>query len=351
MDPVSILSIVSACTNLGFKCASLVHALHTAVERFKSAELSILSLVEECSTIQLAWDHIQRWIQAELEGVPDQQAMLERIQRSLYAGEVVISALQQDLESALSVPVKSGFLQRTKVVWKDQTLKDHQYRIRGQVAALTLLLQVIRLPRQPERQQLLSVKARVFDDSDASAYSIVPSVRAGSISSRASSSTEDSEELRYVPFDFDDSLFTSWVYKRNFRTPLVEQVTQNRFPLGRHRSQKSQETLQQQDSRPVPGSLVGDDQSVVDSQYSGSTDMASLTTDSGSSSQGSQIGKPTPTSPRAPPLTGYDRKSIVSSKNDIDGDQPESLTKLFEVMGYTDGQRRSKQAARKGDKT
>lgn len=154
MDPVTVLGIVNAAANLGLKCVTIIHSLHTAAERFKTADLSILSLVEECSTIELAWDQLRLYVQSELAHVPGNEHIVHRIQRSLHAGELVISALQKDLDDALSAPLKSSLLQRTKVVWKEDTLKDHQSRIRGQVGALTLLLQVIKL-YVPDRGLLL----------------------------------------------------------------------------------------------------------------------------------------------------------------------------------------------------
>lgn len=154
MDPVTVLGIVNAAANLGLKCVTIIHSLHTASERFKTADLSILSLVEECSTIELAWDQLRLYVQSELAHVPGNEHIVHRIQRSLHAGELVISALQKDLDDALSAPLKSSLLQRTKVVWKEDTLKDHQSRIRGQVGALTLLLQVIKL-YVPDRGLLL----------------------------------------------------------------------------------------------------------------------------------------------------------------------------------------------------
>ncbi|KKY27897.1 putative ankyrin repeat protein [Diplodia seriata] len=316
MDPVSILSIASATVNIGVRCGSVIHSLYNVIERFRAAELSILSLIEECSTVQLAWEQIHDWVETELAGQPANRTVLERIQRSLYAGEVVLAALQEDVGAALEVPVKSGFLQRTKVLWKEEALKEHQFRIRGQVAALTLLLQVIHLPRPVEQKHLLTVKARVFDDSDASAYSIVPSIRAGSITSTTTTSTEASQDIRYVPFDFEDSLFTSWVYKRNFRTPLVEQVPSSRLSFSRNRGESSRS---------------GHAQSVVASS-SGSSGAPSLYTDSGASSsrlerQPSLAASTLTSDPETTSLA-----SPITPASADTSEQTEKLTKLFEVM-------------------
>ncbi|KAL1627509.1 hypothetical protein SLS54_002434 [Diplodia seriata] len=254
MDPVSILSIASATVNIGVRCGSVIHSLYNIIERFRAAELSILSLIEECSTVQLAWEQIHDWVETELAGQPANRTVLERIQRSL--------------------------------------------------------------PRPVEQKHLLTAKARVFDDSDASAYSIVPSIRAGSITSTTTTSTEASQDIRYVPFDFEDSLFTSWVYKRNFRTPLVEQVPSSRLSFSRNRGESSRS---------------GHAQSVVASS-SGSSSAPSLYTDSGASSsrleRQSSLAASTLTSD---PETTSLASPITPASADT-SEQTEKLTKLFEVM-------------------
>ncbi|EKG22179.1 hypothetical protein MPH_00507 [Macrophomina phaseolina MS6] len=333
MDPVTVLGIANAAANLGLKCVSIVHALHTAAERFKTAELAILSLVEECSTIELAWDQLRLYVQTDLAAVPENEQIVRRIQRSLYAGELVVEALQKDLDDALAAPLKSSLLQRTKVVWKEETLKDHQSRIRGQVGALTLLLQVIKLPRPTERERLLAVKARVFDDSDASAYSIVPSMRdAASICSsratRTTAVTETGDDIRYIPFDFEDSLFTSWVYKRNFRPPATAEPSPSsiRFPLRRRAPRSPRDNA---DGQSVTGPPPSGD---------GGSDAVSFATSTGSStsqsaSQGSSVRtRPSLASPITP-VGSSGRTSFSSATTSPAPEADDKLAKLFEVMG------------------
>lgn len=355
MDPVTVLGIANAAANLGLKCVSIVHALHTAAERFKTAELAILSLVEECSTIELAWDQLRLYVQTDLAAVPENEQIVRRIQRSLYAGELVVEALQKDLDDALAAPLKSSLLQRTKVVWKEETLKDHQSRIRGQVGALTLLLQVIKLyvpilrgrmrkrkknnkltaarrPRPTERERLLAVKARVFDDSDASAYSIVPSMRdAASICSsratRTTAVTETGDDIRYIPFDFEDSLFTSWVYKRNFRPPATAEPSPSsiRFPLRRRAPRSPRDNA---DGQSVTGPPPSGD---------GGSDAVSFATSTGSStsqsaSQGSSVRtRPSLASPITP-VGSSGRTSFSSATTSPAPEADDKLAKLFEVM-------------------
>jgi hypothetical protein len=68
---------------------------------------------------------------------------------------------------------------------------------------------------------VLSVKEKVFFDSDESALSIVPSDRSTrfSLDGNRLSMISDDGDIQYIRFSFEDALFTSHVYKRNYRFP------------------------------------------------------------------------------------------------------------------------------------
>lgn len=185
-------------------------------------------------------------------------------------------------------------------------------------------------PRQTEREHLLTVKARVFGDSDASAYSIVPSMRdAASISSRTTRTTVTSElgeDIRYIPFDFEDSLFTSWVYKRNFRPQPAEPSSSalTRFPLGRRTPQSPCNiATQAADAHSIAHSSSAD----------GSSDAVSSIISSGSAiSHGSSVQARRSS---ASPITlaeSSGRNSFSSATASPTPDAADKLAKLFEVM-------------------
>lgn len=141
MDLVSIVGLAAACSSLVKTCGSVVKTLHDIVEVYKHAELSILSMVEECENVRFAWKSLEEWAKKSLPSVDDTGALLERFQRSIYAGQLIMSALEDDLAQATS---KSAyFRRRANYVWNAAVFQEHQSRIRGQVAALQLLLQVI----------------------------------------------------------------------------------------------------------------------------------------------------------------------------------------------------------------
>lgn len=145
MDPASIISIAAAAGSLAFKCGTIVQTLHCLQERYKRAELTILSVIQDCRTIQLAWSRIEKWAGSGLEFLDDHEELAERLQLSIYAGQLFMAELEKDLDSLENTPKYSTLRRRTKILWNESLFREHQDRIQRQVCALTLLLEVIQL--------------------------------------------------------------------------------------------------------------------------------------------------------------------------------------------------------------
>jgi hypothetical protein len=144
-DPVTILTIINGSLELALRIGTVIHALYDISQKLKQAQLTILSTITECETIQTAWAAIERWASSHPGGPAIESELLERLNKSLLNGKMVISAFEDDLVTWSRKSTNSGFLSRSKIVWEENTFSQHQFRIRGQVAAMTLLLQVINL--------------------------------------------------------------------------------------------------------------------------------------------------------------------------------------------------------------
>ncbi|TKA66662.1 hypothetical protein B0A49_09712 [Cryomyces minteri] len=199
MDPVTVLSIITGAATLAIKCGDIIQRLQDLVKKYKAAELAMLSVIEECNTIQLAWGRIEQWARSSLE---DDHQLVERLEQSIYTGTLVMSPLQEDLLALNSQAKLSSFKWKTKLVWNAAIFQEHQHNIRGQVGALTLLLSVINIPHAIERHKALSLKAPALKEVDDSARTIW-----------------------YMPLAFENDLFTSRVYKRNFRTAKINELS------------------------------------------------------------------------------------------------------------------------------
>jgi phage shock protein A len=141
MDPATALGLAAACSSLVKACGGVVKTLHDLAEVYKDAELSILSMIEECENIRFAWTSLEDWANKYLGRMDNYEQLLERLQSSIYTGQLTMSALEEDLAKATRKT--TNFRRRITFVWDAAVFHEHQNRIRGQYSALQLLLQVI----------------------------------------------------------------------------------------------------------------------------------------------------------------------------------------------------------------
>lgn len=141
MDPASILALVAACASLVKSSASVVKSLHDIASSYKDAGLDILSLEEVCETTRFAWTRLEEWAAQNPSTIESSDEVLQRFQRSIYAGQIMMNALEHDIAKA--TPRTGTFRRRANLVWNRSAFQEHQSRIRDQNAALQLLLQVL----------------------------------------------------------------------------------------------------------------------------------------------------------------------------------------------------------------
>ncbi|KAK0513045.1 hypothetical protein JMJ35_005062 [Cladonia borealis] len=230
MDPASIIGLVDASLNLAIKCASTLKRLNTIASQYKNARLTILSMVQNLDSLQLAWNRISVWSKSY---VPDQDAaengLIERLERFLETGALVMEALDEDLSTY--DPDNLSLTDRSRLIWNGQGLQDHQNRLRDQATSMTLLLQAIQLPTIRETNEMLRITRKQFQKSDESAYSIVPSCMSSRLSISTTHSLSSDNYLSYHRLSFEDDLFTAKVYKRSYRTPLIKRLFRRKVEL------------------------------------------------------------------------------------------------------------------------
>lgn len=141
-----MVGLVAACASLVKTCTSVVKALHDLAEVYKNAEISILSIVEECENVRFAWTALEEWARNGSLDVDQNQLLLERFQRSVYTGRLCLEALEKDIAEVHPKRRQPTFLplpRGLKLAWNAAGFQEHQNRIRGQNASLQLLLQVV----------------------------------------------------------------------------------------------------------------------------------------------------------------------------------------------------------------
>lgn len=234
MDPATIIQVVEGSLSLALQCGHATKTLCDIAAKYKYAQLTIVSMVQGLDTIQLAWSQIGEWSQRYVpETAGDGDVFLQRLQKSLENGTIIMDALEGDLKPYQTNNL--SFMQRSKAIWNENTLRAHQDRISHQAMAMTCLLQAIQLKSSLARTRLIDEAEPMLRRSDQSAYSIVPSRMSSRVSKTNNRNSTGgtsiaSTEMVYRRLSFENDLFTAIAYKRNYRNRLIDQLFDSRRP-------------------------------------------------------------------------------------------------------------------------
>ena len=141
MDPVTIVGVLEGSISLAVQCGSVVKSLNSLAGQYKYAKLTISSMVQSLEIMQLAWNRIGIWSKDFVPTGDDE--LVQRLERFLQTGSLVLDSLEGDLKSydVSNVTLR----QRSRLVWNEDILQGHQNRIRDQAQSMSLLLQAIQL--------------------------------------------------------------------------------------------------------------------------------------------------------------------------------------------------------------
>ncbi|EXJ64985.1 hypothetical protein A1O7_01324 [Cladophialophora yegresii CBS 114405] len=222
MDPGSILGLLGSAGAITACIVGTLKDLADLRAKFAVADTNIKLLKSELTAIKSALDRIHDWAKYNLEEDQTQAPKLgEGLGAILEGCRVAMEVLAEDVADLLhsntleqgQSHLRLGFRDKTRLVWHESALKDHQERLSRQTGALHLLLTAIqctniseqtRLLRTPENQQKIQ---DVVDDTSTiraarsqRASIISPSIKSGpsTIPSRA--------------FPFDEELLRTDAY-------------------------------------------------------------------------------------------------------------------------------------------
>jgi hypothetical protein len=145
--PTTILAIMNGSADITSKLVPIINSLCILPQGHKHAELTIQTTAFECQAVQTAWDAIKAWVNAQpASTLHEQKSELGELRQFLVFGTMGRSALEDDLVPFIPEASRNlNFFGKSEVLCNEATFSRHQDRIRGQVAAMTLLIQVINL--------------------------------------------------------------------------------------------------------------------------------------------------------------------------------------------------------------
>ena len=144
MDPVSAVGLVEASLGLALQFGSAAKTLNDVAGKYKNAKLTIRFLIQNLDILQLSWTQVGLWFREQFENDSlHDVSLLRRVEGFLETGSLVMEALEHDLQ-AYNVDHLT-FTTRSKLIWNETTLQNHQSRIRDQGLSMSLFLQAIKL--------------------------------------------------------------------------------------------------------------------------------------------------------------------------------------------------------------
>lgn len=153
MDPVSAFGLFSGAIQVLQAITSTVGGLRQLTGKLREADFTIQSLIQELVCIRTALTSLKEWLHIHRSGSsrgssrdgPKFSELHQDLAVAMDGCRVVMEVLSCEVfELVQSVDESGGvnFRTRMRIVWNDDTMRGHQEKLRAQVQALQLLLQV-----------------------------------------------------------------------------------------------------------------------------------------------------------------------------------------------------------------
>ena len=100
MDPISLIALIEGSMSLALQCGGVAKTLSDLSGRYRTADLTIVSMVQSLDTMQLAWSRVKDWSQARwfsLGTAIEDDDFVKRLNRSLDIGKIVLNVLEEEL--------------------------------------------------------------------------------------------------------------------------------------------------------------------------------------------------------------------------------------------------------------
>ncbi|KAL6714181.1 hypothetical protein ACLMJK_008676 [Lecanora helva] len=217
MEPITIFGLLSTAGTLASTISLTIRNLSELRAQYKDADVRIRLLIGELSTVKAALTQINDWTHC-LDDTHRQADVVEGLRVSLEGCQLAMDALAEEVRSLmggdLGTSVNPGFRTRTRYVWNESSLKEHEGRLHAQIAALQLLLQAVQHPEQAEilhRPESRQIIQRVADDT---------STLRATMDRRASQSapptivSHDDSTIDEKVFEWDNEIVNADAYRR-----------------------------------------------------------------------------------------------------------------------------------------
>ena len=242
MDLITIGGAVASVVGVINSITKTINSLRDLHNRWKIADLTVVSLISQLATLRAALNKISEWISTDLAGVPQHHQLVIDLEDSVSCCRLLTKSIDAQLSKLDRNP--NNALQmgsKIRVIFDDKATKHFRTLIESQTSALALLLTACNWyapllllttmtvlamvidysnSKTTSEQKALLEEPRsreIFDQIKDDSSSLFVLCDSDSCFDRWTRSTEKSSKLSMTfPFDFD--LLRSRVYQRAVRS-------------------------------------------------------------------------------------------------------------------------------------
>ena len=148
---MDVVSSVAAVVGLVFNFATAIKTCNDLRSRYKEAGRTFESIVAELETLQGALQELANLMMHDASALSSRwdtsKTLPGTFERALRGLKRTIAGLQGDMEGLCRGPVgkphRVGRMEKVKMIWNDDAMKEHLMQLRAQSSALQLLLLVL----------------------------------------------------------------------------------------------------------------------------------------------------------------------------------------------------------------
>ncbi|QDS76771.1 hypothetical protein FKW77_001903 [Venturia effusa] len=219
MDPISFIGTLASAGTIVAAITKCAHTLARLRGRFQEADITLRLLLAELSAVKAALVQVEDWANYSASNSPVNENLASGFSDSLDGCQLAMNLLGEEVSR-----LAAGFGEneddtraRMRTVWNDSSMKDHQQRLHGQIAALQLLLQAVHIRtisgqaqflREPKSRQIIE---QMKDDTSSLRVIARSSRTATSVLARTESTVGS------TIFPFDQAMLNTRVYQANGR--------------------------------------------------------------------------------------------------------------------------------------
>ncbi|KAF2145327.1 uncharacterized protein K452DRAFT_355813 [Aplosporella prunicola CBS 121167] len=269
MDPVTALGLTSSVVEITAHCLKAATALDELRQKYESAERTITAFCAESTGISASLSQVQSLLLRDPVNDPsylkNRPELLPAFDTALTGCEVVYACLDEEIQRLVLGAVNTDNLTwkvKARFVWKEDVMKELLQQLRGQQAALNLLIQALQTTSLPDLRKLMQdntgMLARVTTRSN-SLRASHPNIHVPqSIFSKDDTTKASTEKTPGLlsKFEFEESVVNSRPYRRSLSLAKIQPTAAAEKPQEEQRVELTEATPKservQLDDFPLP---------------------------------------------------------------------------------------------------